>query len=55
MKIATIHRNEHANNWIVLIRDTVKETRTERTADDLAEAEQIAEAEGAQRTKVMLA
>jgi hypothetical protein len=54
MKIATIHRNEHDCTWIVLIRDTIKETRCERIASDLAEAEAIAEEMGSQRTKVML-
>lgn len=54
MKIATIHRNENDNLWIVLIRDTIRETKSEHKAESLAEAEEIARREGTHRTKVML-
>ena len=54
MIVATIHRNEHNCNWIVLIRDTIKETRSEVVADDLETAERIAKERGSHRIKVML-
>lgn len=51
---ATIHRNENANQWVVLIRDTIRETRKQIPADTLAEAEQIAKQNGADSAKVMI-
>lgn len=48
MIIASIHRNEHNNEWIVLIRDTIRETKSEHKAETLVEAEAIAQREGSQ-------
>lgn len=54
MKIATIHRNEHDNVWIVLVRDSIRETRTTHKAESLSDAEALAQREGAHRIKVSL-
>jgi hypothetical protein len=54
MIVATIHRNEIDNVWVVLVKDTIRETRNEYRADTVAEAEAIAEREGSAKTKVSM-
>lgn len=54
MKIATIHRNENDNVWIVLVRDTIRETKETHKAETLTEAEQLAKSKDAHRIKVSL-
>lgn len=54
MIVATIHRNENNGTWVVLIRDTIRETKSSQVVDTLAEAEAVAERAGSKRVKVML-
>lgn len=54
MKIATIHRNENDNLWIVLVRDTIRDTKETHKAETLIEAEQLAKNKEAHRIKVSL-
>ncbi len=52
MKIATIHRNEHDNRWIVRMRDTIRETQETKPAETLGEAETIANEYAGEHGKV---